>query len=321
MKKSLIALAVLGTFAAAANAQSSVSIYGIADVWVGSVDTGAGSTTKLDSNGLSTSRLGFTGTEDLGGGLSAVFGLEAGLNIDVGQSNAGGGLQFNRQSYVGLAGGYGQIIAGKVWTAFDDVSASAITGFDSAFSPEYFAFGSVAYSANPNNGFKYSSPDFGGISGAVSYSLDEDVAANTEATAFNLKYSGGPIYAGLGYQEETTLGVETKFTRLGASYDLGVVKLLANYGDAKTGGAKTTDYSIGADVPLSSALTLGVGYAHGKDNAAAGSEKRDAFAIVATYALSKRTTAYAGYTSGDGKTAGVKTSELDLYAVGLRHSF
>lgn len=322
MKKSLLALAVLGAFASAASAQSSVTLYGIADVWVGSKDTGTGSVTSLDSAGLSTSRLGFKGSEDLGGGLSAIFGLEAGLSIDNGQSNAGGGLQFNRQSFVGFEGGFGQIIAGKVWTAYDDISASAITGFDSAFSPEYFAFGSTGYSANPNNGFKYTSPDFGGISGAVSYALDENNAVDENTTAFHVKYSGGPVYVGVAYQEETAAAVESKYTRVGASYDLGVAKVLANFGQVKqTGGLKTNDYSVGVDVPLSSALTIGAGYARGKDNAAAGSEKRDAFGIVATYSLSKRTTAYAGYTSGDGKTNGVKTSELDLYAVGIRHSF
>ncbi|MDP3107022.1 MAG: porin [Hydrogenophaga sp.] len=320
MKKSLVALAVLGAFAGVASAQSSVSIYGIADVWVGSKDEGTGSVTRLDSGGLSTSRLGFKGTEDLGGGLSAIFGLEAGLSIDNGQSNSGGGLQFNRQSFVGFEGGFGQIIAGKVWTAYDDISAAAITSFDSAFSAEYFAFGSTNYSANPNNGFKYTSPDFGGISGAVSYALKETTGLKN--TAFHLKYAGGPIYAGLAYQEETDAAVESKFTRVGASYDLGAIKLLANFGQLKkTGGEKTNDYSVGVDVPLGNALSIGAGYARGKDNAAAGGEKRDAFGVVATYNLSKRTTAYAGYTTGDGKTNGVKTSELDLYAVGIRHSF
>jgi len=102
MKKSQIALAILGSFAGVASAQSSVSIYGIVDVWAGrekiNVAPGTSANSVLQSGGLSTSRLGFKGTEDLGGGLSAVFGLEAALNIDVGQSTAGGGLQFNRQS-------------------------------------------------------------------------------------------------------------------------------------------------------------------------------------------------------------------------------
>ncbi|MCW5655664.1 porin [Hydrogenophaga sp.] len=321
MKKSLVALAVLGAFAGAASAQSSVSIYGIVDAYVGSEDTGAagGSVTKLDSGGLQASRLGFKGTEDLGGGLSAIFGLEAGLTVDNGTA---GGFKFDRQSFVGFEGGFGQIIAGKVWSAYDDISAASFSGFDSSFSPEYFAFGSTAYTANPNNGFKYTSPDFGGFSGAISYALDENNAVKENTSAFHLKYAAGPIYAGVAYQEETAALVKSKYTRLGASYDLGMLKVLGSYGQLKeTGGAKTTDYSVGVDFPVSSALTLGAGYARGKDNAVAGDEKRSAFGLVATYALSKRTTAYAGYTTGEGKTNGVKTQELDKYAVGVRHTF
>lgn len=321
MKKSLVALAVLGVFAGAASAQSSVSIYGIADVWVGSVDTGAagGSVTVQESGGLLPSRLGFRGSEDLGGGLSAIFGLEAGLTVDNGTA---GGLSFNRQSFVGFEGGFGQVIAGKVWSAYDDVSYLAFTAFDSGFTPEYFAFGSTGYSANPNNGFKYTSPDFGGFSGAISYALDENNAVKENTSAFHVKYSGGPLYIGAGYQEETAALIKAKFTRVGASYDLGVVKLLGSFGQLKlTGGGKTTDYSFGVDVPVGSAVTIGAGYARGKDNAISGGEKRDAFGIVATYGLSKRTKLYAGFTTGDGKTAGVKTSELDVYGVGINHSF
>lgn len=120
MKKSLIALAVLAA-SGAAMAQSSVTLYGIADVWVGrtSVTTAAGvktNTSVLQSGGLGGSRLGFKGTEDLGGGLKAVFALEQGVAVDTG---AGG--TFNRQSYVGLAGGFGQVTFGNTWTAMDDV--------------------------------------------------------------------------------------------------------------------------------------------------------------------------------------------------------
>ena len=85
MKKTLIALAVLAA-AGAAMAQSSVTLYGIADVWVGSIKDGVGasSLTEVGSGGFNTSRLGVQGSEDLGGGLSAVFKLEGNLGIDTG---------------------------------------------------------------------------------------------------------------------------------------------------------------------------------------------------------------------------------------------
>lgn len=322
MKTPLIALAVLGTFAGAASAQSSVSIYGIADVWVGGVDTGAagGSMTVQQSGGLSVSRLGFKGSEDLGGGLSAIFGLEAALSVDDGTA---GGMSFNRQSFVGFEGGFGQLIAGKVWTAFEDVSAAAFSGFDSpTFTPEYAIFGSALYAANPDNGFKYTTPDFGGFGGAISYALKENTGVKT--TAFHLKYADGPLYVGGAYQEEadSLAATKAKFTRLGASYDFGVAKLLGTYGQVKlTGGGKVSDYAVGVDVPVGGAVLIGAGYARSKDNAVLGSTKREAFGLVATYSLSKRTTAYAAYTSADAKAGGVKVGELDLYGVGIRHTF
>src|SRR3954465_8937231 len=86
MKKSLIALAVLAA-AGAASAQSSVTLFGIVDATIQRVDNkgaGGGSVTRLHNSGESSSRLGFRGTEDLGGGMSGSFWLEAGLNYDHG---------------------------------------------------------------------------------------------------------------------------------------------------------------------------------------------------------------------------------------------
>lgn len=330
MKKSLVALAVLGTFAGVASAQSSVSIYGIVDVWAGSekinVAPGTSANTVLQSGGLSTSRLGFKGSEDLGGGLSAIFGLEAGLNIDNGQSNAGGAMQFNRQSYLGLAGGFGEIIAGKVWTAYDDIEAGAhqLAGA-SDFAVEYAVMDSGNnYSGNPNNGFKYTSPSFGAFSGAVSYSLDESAATKANVTAFHLKYADGPIYAGLAYQDEGDTA-NIKYTRINGSYDFGAAQLLLTYGRVKEATGAANEYSIGVNVPLSPALAVSAGYAMHKPNASYSTNpdgERKGFGVGATYMLSKRTTAYAAYTTADTENAaGATTAETRLFGVGVRHSF
>lgn len=330
MKKSLVALAVLGAFAGAASAQSSVTIYGVADAWVGSQkDTGGvvvpqvSSTNVLSSGGLSRSRLGFKGTEDLGGGLSAVFVLEAGLSIDNGTA---GGLSFNRQSYVGFAGGFGEVTFGKMWTAYDDIEGKASSVFGSFdFGPEYAVMLSARdYILNPNNGIKYTSPDFGGISGAASYSLDETVGGDAEVTAFHVKYTGGPLYVGLAYQDEGTTGglPNPEYIRANATYDFGVAQLLAGYGNKKVGAAKTNDYSLGVNVPVGPAVMVSAGYARSKDNAAAGSNKRDGFGLGATYALSKRTSLYAAYTSADWENgAGVETNDISLWGIGISHSF
>jgi predicted porin len=144
MKKSLIALAVLAA-AGAASAQSSVTLFGIVDATVQRVDNkGGGSVTRLHNSGESSSRLGFRGTEDLGGGMSGSFWLEAGLNNDDGtgqtlstnnqfaapasfaagggeagrnaRASNGTGLVFNRRATVSLAGGFGEIRLGRDYT-------------------------------------------------------------------------------------------------------------------------------------------------------------------------------------------------------------
>ncbi len=160
MKKSLIALAVLAA-SGAAMAQSSVTIYGLADVWVGSQKgdpknstVGDKSVTKMGSGGLNGSRIGFKGTEDLGGGLKAVFKLEQG--IDLTDGDAAG---FDRQSYVGLAGGFGEVTFGNTWTAMDDVIGASNSGFDSALSAsKNVLVANAVYADHPGSTIKYVSP-------------------------------------------------------------------------------------------------------------------------------------------------------------------
>jgi predicted porin len=317
MKKSLIALAVLAA-SGAAMAQSSVTIYGIADVWVGRTsetsDVGIKtSTTKLESGGLNGSRLGFKGTEDLGGGLKAVFALEQGIALDTG---AGG--SFNRQSYVGLAGGFGQVTFGNTWTAMDDILGASNSGFDSALSASNNVLAvNALYESNPGNTIKYVSPSFGGFSGGFSHSLDEVSGVKADVTDFSLSYAAGPVAANFAYQLQNDV-VDLKLTALNGSYDLGMAKLLASFGQAKAGALKATDYQIGVDVPLSSAMTLSAGYAQSKDNAAAGDEKRTGFGVAVGYSLSKRTTTYAGYRQAKVKNSSEKDSVI---AAGIRHTF
>jgi len=335
MKKSLIALAVLAA-SGAAMAQSSVTLYGLADVWFGSVKTDDGngnsmSSTKLNSGGVSTSRWGIKGSEDLGGGLKANFLLEQAVSLD---SGAGGSTGFSRQSYVGLSGGFGEVKLGKVWTAYDDVSGTSDAMFDSgALAPMNYVFESTNYSANPGNTVYYSTPTFGGFAGAVSYALAEDprdgVTVSTSVSSFNVTYGAGPVAVQLGYQLEDnhTAANDKKFTRLGGSYDFGVVVAKATYGKvANVGnvdGADVSEYQLGVDVPLSSALTLSASYASSKDDNADGTfeAKRSGYGIAAAYALSKRTFVYTGYTSIKETQDGTADATTKALAVGLQHKF
>ena len=309
MKRSLIALAVLGV-AGVAHAQSSVTLYGTVDVVVHKDKDQA---TKLTSGGLSASHLGFKGTEDLGGGLSAVFKLEGGLAVDTGTPDA---LKFNRESYVGLASGFGEIRFGKSWTAYDDILYSTSPAFGSVFSSTDIWRAFQLYNSNPNNGIKYLSPTLGGVSGALTANLREGGTART--SSFSVKYEGGPVYAGFAYQVDKEGSAETKFTIVNGSYDLGVAKLMAAVARVSVGGGTDTDeMTLGADFPLGSALTLSAGVASSKPD---GDETARSANLGFSYALSKRTTAYGGVRKdNDAATAagGVDTR----YGIGIRHTF
>jgi len=319
MKKTLVAMAVLAA-STAAMAQSSVTVYGIMDVWVGGEkNTGeakslnAKTNRVMESGGLAGSRIGFMGEEDLGGGLKAVFKYEQGLNADSGKDGLGNDA---RQAYVGLAGGFGQVTFGNVWSAMDDVFGASNSGFDSGLSAN--AIWSVGYEDRPTDAIRYESLSYGPVSFVITHALDGKAGVNEDQTDVAVMYADGAITANYGYQLQRAV-VDTKVSTVNGSYDLGVAKLLASYATEKTGAAKKTAYQIGADVPLSSALTLSVGYA--QSNVKSDSEKVKGYSVAMGYSLSKRTTVYGGLRSATQKTAGVKDHKESLYAVGINHAF
>ena len=339
MKKSLIALAVLGSVAGMAQAQSSVTLYGLVDVYAARVKSGPvgaeTSTTVLNSGGLLTSRFGLMGSEDLGGGLKAVFKLEQGF--DASRGTAAGGTAFDRQSWVGLEGGFGTVQFGNVWSAFDDVFYIGNSVFDSfVFSPGSggFALGAAggnpvmsvyAYNDKPRNAFKYTTPSFGGFSAAVSHGLDELATASQDQTDFNLQYANGPLTAAFAYQLRRevglTAGEDQKFAYLTAAYDLGPVVIKGGIGQTREVLAtKTNDYQFGVDFPLSSALTLSAGYAGSKDKDGSDT-KRQGLSVGATYTLSKRTLVYTALNSSKEKVGGTTSSKYSFFGAGLQHKF
>ena len=319
MKKTLIALAVLAA-SGAAMAQSSVTLYGVADM-VLHKDKGASA--QLTSGGVSTSRWGIKGEEDLGGGLKAGFVFEQGIALDDGQVRAfdtdGDGINdkfgFDRQTYLSLSGGFGEVRLGKTWTAYDDISGATDAAFNAnALGPVALIFQSHKHTGNPNNGFYYATPSFGGFSGAVSTNLREGVK-NSRVSAFHVKYEAGPLFVALGYQDDE-LNSE-KYTRLGASYDLGAVKLLATYG--RTKNTDVNEWAIGADVPVASNLVVSVGYAQSKQD---GFKPERGWSLAAAYVLSKRTTAYAGFFDANAAAVNGRAGAPDSrFGVGLKHTF
>ena len=345
MKKSLIALAVLAT-SGATFAQSTVTIYGLLDANINSTKSGNVTNTNIDSGGIQTSRFGLKGSEDLGGGLKANFKLESGINIDTGRAgsytNPYTGVSstsvFSRQSWVGVSGGFGEIQLGKMWTPYDDLYGMSAAAFNAnTFAPAAYIWQSnLLYNDRPGNSIYYATPDFGGFSGAVMYSLGENKTATTSAgniASFRIGYEGGPVAVGLGYQTEKTSGgtPTTKFTQLHATYDLGVAKLLAGYGNVKDAGGvpKTNEYQIGVDFPVSSALTLSAGYATSKSTGlkaltpgGSTETKGNGLGLGALYTLSKRTNLYAGLnnTKITGQNA-AGNDKINVYALGVRHTF
>lgn len=349
MKKSLIALAVLAA-AGAASAQSSVSLYGLADVYVGSVkntiaNPGSKTQTAVNSSGLNNSRWGLRGSEDLGNGLKANFVLEAGFETDTGAAGSLGST-FQRKSTVGLSGAFGSVELGRNYTAYDTLRAVTNNTADTnvAVTNEVWQNGST-YNANGtinvsadyanrvSNSIRFDSAVYGGFSGSVAYGFGEDKTATTDATdnlSLHVKYANGPLLVGYAYQQQNTANSankDTKFNLLAGSYDFGVAKLVAGYNTVKrqqtaTLGGEDKEYQFGVQAPLG-AVTLYAGYANSENETTGGVtvSERSGYNLAATYALSKRTTAYAGYKNIEIDSGAGKGNEINAFAVGVRHTF
>ena len=241
MKKTLIAFAALSAIAGVAQAQSTVTLYGLLDGHIGSfkgnsATAAPGATvqsttqTKIDSGALNGSRFGMRIREDLGGGMAAVGNLEAGIALDTGASSQG--RLFGRRANVGLTGGFGTVTIGRNSSSYDDVSADHAMMAQSIFDPSNVnngessgaaaAVGTAAgaavflnrnttwlgYNTRFNNSVKYISPNFSGFSGSVMYAFGEDknsAAINQDASksvSANLKFANGPLLVSGGYQSE-----------------------------------------------------------------------------------------------------------------------
>jgi predicted porin len=341
MKKSLVALAALAAVGAA-SAQSTVTLYGVADVWLGSqkVETRPNGNVAftgvrqnlLNSGGYNGSRFGFRGTEDLGGGLKANFVLEQGINVDTG-APADSTRQFNRQAYVGFSGGFGEVRLGRQLTAYDTLRGATNHSFDTAFAVTSSVWGKgiADYTSRVDNQITYISPDFSGFSGALTYGLDETTANSAtgslkDTTAVHLKYAASPLLVGVAYQKEERINTgDRTYTLLAGSYDFGMAKVTAGFNRAKQDLlGKDNEYQLGVDFPVAANARIALGYAHAKKKNAAGASlgKTDGYSLTGYYDLSKRTRLYAGLRNyQDKNAAGVKTEKGNLYAIGVRHSF
>ena len=337
MQKKLIAVAVAGLMSGAAFAQSNVTISGRVDVgYYASKVSGAGNAADTKSgiqSGIHDgSRIGFAGEEALGNGLKAIFMLEYGLandaNNGIGATNFASG-NTSRQQWIGLTGSFGTVTAGQIYTPSDDIGA-----YDSmdqtAFSPRMVMLRDDRTGmwvdntwSRWSNSVKYVSPTMGGFTVAGIYGFAPTY--ETDTTAYNANtganqeqergyglgatYAAGPLSVSAYYDrvndQNNAKADNSKSTRLGASYDLGVLALQGTYeqfkrtdadADPRNDSNKTKVWSIGTTVPMGNGLIRAqysrlVGdFADNRDGDARG------WGLGYDYNLSKRTMLYTGYT-------------------------
>lgn len=320
MQKSLIALAVLGAFAGAASAQSSVTIYGKLDLAVGK-PAGTEDKQVMDNTG---SRLGFRGVEDLGGGLKAVFGIEHRFNPDTGESSkaANGSPNPFWQGYstVGLVTQFGMVNLGRQYTpAFimvqnqidpfggDTVAQGRDTGMRFGGITKVRVADSIRYDLSVA-GFNF------GASIAESASNNGGVS-NDKPVSLAANYAVGPVWVGVGY--ENPAADEDKVWNIGGRYNFGFMTLAAGYGKGTTAaGQDAKGWLVGATVPVG-AFDIKAMYA-ANDVDVIGETKKAG--IGAHYNLSKRTKVYVDAT----KVGGSATVALDHktgYDFGIQHNF
>ncbi|MCU9956959.1 porin [Burkholderia sp. BKH01] len=215
MNKQLIAAPLLLSLAGIASAQSSVTLYGIVDAGVtyrsnervGSVGS-AGSYTGHSSVGLTTgnlsgSRWGIKGSEDLGGGMRALFVLENGFDIANGTSGQGG-RQFGRQAFVGIGSDrYGSVTLGRQYTSLDDfVSPVGPSSFIGGFGAHPGDIDDLDQTARVDSSIKYTSANYSGFTFGALYGFGGQPGSMKQRNTWSVgaAYAAGPLRVGVGYE-------------------------------------------------------------------------------------------------------------------------
>ena len=258
MKKSLLAIALLGAFTASAFAEPSVTLYGRIDTGLvythKNLDNAAGSTDtfSMDSGVTTGSRWGLKGSEDIGN-AKVGFVLESGFNSDDGTSGQNNRL-FGREAQVNISGAYGTLYAGRLGSIASDNGTLGYLGDVSAFSSTYGFVGNQQGSTGTayglyDNTLAYETPTFGGLQGAIMYSFKGDTQSDDSSIKNARENSGDAdryLAAGLRYKagkaavvltgDMTMYGndaanygnVDNGYSFiLGGNYDFGVAKAFA----------------------------------------------------------------------------------------------
>lgn len=333
MKKTLIVAAVAASFATAANAQSSVTLYGLIDAGFSYVnnevapgsDKGSAAAFRLSSGNINGSRWGLRGVEDLGGGMKAIFTLESGFSMGNG-STLQGGNQFGRQAYAGIStANMGTVTLGRQYDSVVDYLAplSATGSWGGTFFAHPGDFDNLNGSVRTNNAVKYQSANYGGLTfgGMYGFSNQAGGFADNRAYSAGLQYANGPFKIAAAYLQgqnagansfgaidsaEVHIASQTQRTfGVGANYSFGPAVIGAVWTQSRfqfAGGdstARFNNYEVNAHYALTPALGVGVAYtytdAKGLPTGVIDNDRGRSHQVglQTDYALSKRTDIYA----------------------------
>lgn len=336
MRLRSIALAVLATFAGAVLAESSLTVFGVVDLAARVVDNDQRQY-QLASGGDRASRLGFRGTEDLGGGLSAGFWLEATLRADMADPE----FSFDRRSTVSISSQRaGELRLGRDrvptyldWIEYDpfgDGGLGAVTNMS-------VASGIVPVSGGAYNTFKradnlvsYFTPGaLGGIFAQLSAAAGEGQLGNKYYGA-RLGYREGPIAGSTSYgKTQVTDSQDAVLWNIAGSYDFRTWQLMGLYSSLEIDSSAQENYMIGVTAPFGPWLLRGSYQAmDGKDGLAG--QEAWGLALGAVYSLSKRTAVYATYATISNTNTSFAVSTKPLltrgndssgFDLGVRHIF
>ena len=310
MKKSLLALAVLGAFAGAASAQSSVTLYGKLDLGFAKA---AGSADKQVADG-SKSRVGFRGVEDLGGGLKAMFQFEHRFNPDDGTvTNA---AFWHGISTVGLGGSFGTVNLGRQYTAAYSLATGVIDPFD-GYTVAGLRDESLTKSVarlRTDNSVRYDGA-FGGLK--VAADIAETPAGGVDRPySVAAQYAAGPFMVAASYDNPT--GANDNLTTLGGSYTFGPAKVSLGLGRGKTDetNSRTVKQALaGVTVNVGAAGQVLAGYAQQEVGTADATKK---VSLGYRHNLSKRTQLYTDVTRVNDL---LSKTEKTGYDFGVIHTF
>lgn len=332
MQYKFVAAALLVSIPFAADAQSNVTIYGVADAALAAENSGSQKVTKLSNGNRSSSRLGFRGTEDLGGGLNALFNLESSIKIDTGEGSV---PLFNRRAIVGLEGGFGTLTLGREYSPIDSVaSPSDIMGL-SFFGGALSAFDSNRLTRRLDNSINYKTPSLGGVVARLAYSLGEQATGPSKnLLGLAVNYANGPLFVGAGYHtiKRVATGDDKEYI-VGAGYKFSTFEVKANYLVADQDGAnnKFEQFNLGASADLGSGRL----YANLQQNKSESGARGKGYAIAYAHPLSKRTSLYTSYATVRNNATGAfrmissgtkvgptnPGDDPSVFTVGMRHLF